>query len=675
MPPPKGPAARTRAGPVAKTRAALLLALLPGVLGAALVLWPPTSVLESGGLDLLFLLRGARPVPPDVCVVAIDEDSFFIRELDPGGPWPRQLHGELVRTLAREGARAVAFDVLFDHPGDPAQDAAFEAGLAAAGNVVLGSTVEQVEDPRVRQVRLIEPTGPLARAAAAVGDVSLMEDRDGVIRSAWLLHDSRPSLALAGYEVATRDASARQQGPRLVDYYGPSRTVPTVSLYQALEPGEYLRPGFFKDKLVFVGASLVAAAVPSEAKDSFRTPFRGGTRGNTFGVEIHATVAANLLEGRRITPAPPFLVAMLLLLLPVPVTAAFLRLRPLGAAAALAGLEAIPIGVAFVAFVHEGLWLPFVVTSVVQLPVAYVASVLWYYLTTVREREKIRKAFAFYLSPGMIRKVTENPGQLNLGGEEIVGTAMFTDIAGFTSIAEGMTAQDTAALLNDYFSAATGHVFDTGGTLIKYIGDAIFAVWGAPLRMDDHATPACRAAIGMTRLRKTLGDRPAGRLQTRVGIHTGSMLVGNLGSSQRFDYTAIGDTVNLASRLEGINKVLGTCALASGETMAATDGSLIRRLVGRVQVVGRARPVDVYELLGTAGEATLPDAQGIERFGSAFDAYLARRFREAAEGFAEVRRLCGGQDGPSEFYLGLIAELEAGPLPAGWDGIIRLTSK
>ena len=667
MPPPKGPAAGIRA--------ALLLALIPGLLGLCLVVWPPTSVLENQGLDLLFLLRGPRTVPPDICVVAIDEDSFFIRNLDAARPWPRALHGELVRTLAREGARSVAFDVLFDHPGESAQDEAFASGLAGAGNVVLGSTVEQIEDPRFRQVRRIEPTGPLAQAAAAVGDVSLMEDRDGVIRSAWVLHDGHPSLALAGYEVGTSDTSAREPGPRLIDYYGPSRTIPTVALYQALEPGEYLPPGFFKGKLVFVGASLVAAATPAEAKDSFRTPFRGGTRGNTFGVEIHATVAANLLEGRRITPAPPLLAAILILLLPIPVTVAFIRLRPVGAAAALVGLELVPIGAAALAFVLYGIWLPLVIPAVVQLPVAYVSSVVWYYLTTVREREKIRKAFAFYLSPGMIRKVTENPGQLNLGGEEIVGTAMFTDIEGFTSIAESLTAPQAAALLNDYFSAATGHVFDTGGTLIKYIGDAIFAIWGAPLRMDDHATPACRAAVGMSRLRQGLGDRPAARLVTRIGVHTGSMLVGNLGSAQRFDYTAIGDTVNLASRIEGVNKMLRTCALASGETVAATNGSLVCRLVGRVQVAGRAKPVDVYELLGLVGEATTPDARAIERFARSLEDYFARRFREAGEGFEEVRRLCGGRDGPSEFYLGLIAELQATPPDAGWDGVIRLTTK
>jgi len=656
-------------------RAAVPLALIPGVLGLGLLFWPPASSLESYGLDLLFLLRGPRPVPADVCVVAIDEDSFGVRNVDPAGAWPRELHGELVRVLAREGARAVAFDVLFDHPGDPEQDGAFAAGLAEAGNVILGSTVEQIEDPRFRQMVLIEPTEPLAKAAAAVGDVSLMEDRDGVIRSAWLLHDRRPSLALAAYEVATGDASAREHGARVIDYYGPSRTVPTVSLYQALEPNESLKPGFFKDKIVFVGASLVAAAVPVEAKDSFRTPYRGGTRGNTFGVEIHATIAANLLEGRRITAAPPLLAAPMLLLLPLLVTLAFIYLRPVGAAFALLGLELIPVGAAYVAFVKGELWLPVVIPSAVQIPVAYATSVVWYYLTTVREREKIRKAFAFYLSPNMIRRITDSPGRLNLGGEEIVGTAMFTDIKGFTSIAEGMTAPETAALLNDYFSVATGHVFDTGGTLIKYIGDAIFAIWGAPLRMDDHAVAACRAAVGMTRLERGLAGRPAGRLVTRIGVHTGSMLVGNLGSSQRFDYTAIGDTINLAARLEGINKVFGTRALASGETLAAAGGGLVIRLIGEVQVVGRAKPVAVHELLGLAGEATTPDARAIERFARALDDYRARRFREAAAGFEEVRRLCGGQDGPSELYLGLLEGFVAEPPTSEWDGVIRLTSK
>jgi len=658
-----------------KVRAAALLSLIPGAVGAALLAWPPSAVLESSGLDILFLLRGPRPAPERICVVAIDDDSYRVRGIDPAGTWPRGLHGELVRMLKREGARSVAFDVLFEGEGDPVQDLEFENGLIEAGNVVLGTTVEQVEDPRFRQMIRIEPAEPFVQAAAALGDVSLMEDRDGVIRSAWLMHGERPSLAQAAYETATGDRSTREAGERVIDYYGPARTMRTVSLYQALAPSEHLPPGFFRDKIVFVGASLVAAAGPTEAKDSFRTPYRGGRSGNTFGVEIHATVAANLLEDRRIVPSPLWASALLLLGLPAAAMVAFMWLRPLAGAGALLAFMAFPWALGGVAFAREGLWLPVIIPSFIQLPLTWVVSVVWYYMTTVRERERIRRAFAFYLSPGMIRRITESPGELNLGGEEIVGTAMFTDIKGFTTIAEGMSAPETAALLNEYFSEATGSVFDTGGTLIKYIGDAIFAIWGAPLKMEDHAMAACRAALGLARLQERLRDRPAGRLTTRIGVHTGPMLVGNLGSSQRFDYTAIGDTINLAARLEGINKRFGTIALASADTVVAADGTLLTRLVGHVQVAGRAKPVAVHELLGMHGDPVRIPPAVVARFHQGLEAYRGRRFPEASECFEEVRRACGGSDGPSELYLDLIARHDGQPLPADWDGVIALTEK
>jgi len=665
-----------RRGPGYKARTAVLLALLPGLIGLGFIHWPATAGLESKGLDLLFLLRGNRPVPSDVCVVAVDDDSYWVLGLDnPSVPLPRGFYGKLVSVLAREGARAVAFDMLFDAPADPEQTAAFAAGMLEAGNVVLASTVELIEDPRFRQATLIEPTEVLARAAAAVADVNMPTDRDGVIRSAWLSHNDRPTLPLAAYEVATGDSLPRDQAGRLINYYGPARNVPTVSLYQALEPAEYLPPGFFENKIVFVGATQVAATGASVAKDSFLTPFRKGSGDTTYGVEIHATLAANLLEGRSVDVVSPWLEAVAILLLPLLAMLGFIFLRPVLGLLVLLVLEAVPWGTAYLAFNAGDLWLPVVIPSIVQLPIAYVASVVWYYLTTVREREKIRTAFAFYLSPDMISKVTESPEELDLGGEEIVATAMFTDIKGFTSIAEGMSAPETAALLNDYFSEATGHVFNTGGTLIKYIGDAVFAIWGAPLRMDDHATQACRAAVGMSRLQQALGDRPAGKLVTRIGVHTGSMLVGNLGSSQRFDYTAIGDTINLAARLEGINKRLGTQALASHETLAATDGSLVVRPLGRIGVVGRAEPVAIYELLGMPGDATRPDARAIERFTRAVEDYAARRLDQAADGFREVRELCGGTDGPSEFYLNVIAELATRPDETAWDGVIRFESK
>jgi adenylate cyclase len=645
------------------------------VLGILLSHWPPTESLERDGLDLLFQLRGAQPPPDGVCMVALDEDSSREMGIDSAAPWPRSLHARLLRTLKTEGARAVAFDVLFDEPRDAEEDEAFRSALEETHFVVLGSTVDQTYDPRFRKAALLEPYAPFAQAAAALGDVNLPTDRDGVIRWSWLMHGERKTLGLAAYEVATGRRVSEKVNERFIDYYGPARTIRTVSMYQALDPARYLPPGFFRDKIVFVGL-FQASAAGAAAKDAFLTPFRGASGEPTFGVEIHATLAANLLENRRIDLLSPTAESLLLLALPLLAALAFMSLGPLWGGAAFLAVELLPLASGVLAFWRGHLWVPLVIPCVIQLPLAYVLSLGWYYTTTVRERERIRRAFSFYLSPDMIRRISESPDSLNLGGEELVATALFTDIKGFTPIAESLTAPQTAALLNEYFSKATRHIFDAGGTLIKYIGDAVFAIWGAPLRMEDHATRACEAALALAR------DQEAGRsdgsaegLLTRIGVHTGPMLVGNLGSAQRFDYTAIGDAVNLASRLEGLNKPLGTRALVSGETLGRTDGSFLVRPLGRARVVGRNEPVEIFELLGRKGEPSTVTEEGLQMFGKALESFKAGRFPEAAEGFQRVRDIHGGADGPSEFYLSLIARFGGASPPEAWDGIVHFETK
>ena len=657
-------------------RAALLIALLPGIVGVLLSHWPPTEDLERGGFDFLFLLRGPRPAPPQVCVVAVDDDSVQVLGLDPGLPWPRSLYARLLHTLKSEEARAVAFDILFEKPRDPAEDQELASALAETGFAILGSTVNQVEDPRFRQAQIDEPYEAFAQAAAAVADVNLPTDRDGVIRSAWVVHQDRKTLPVAATEIATGRPLPGDRDQRLIDYYGPARTIRTVSFYQALDPERFLPPHFFRDKIVFVGLSQATAAGPA-AKDAFPTPFRGASGQPTYGVEIHATLAGNLLEGRRIDLLPAAAEAALLLLLPLAASLAFMALRPLWGGLAFLVLEALPLAAGYLAFTQGRVWVPVVIPAAFQLPLAYILSLVWYYLTTVRERERIKRAFSFYLSPEMIQKISADPDSLNLGGEEIVATALFTDIKGFTPLAEGLTAPETASLLNHYFSDVTEHIFEAGGTLIKYIGDAVFAIWGAPLRMNDHATQACRAALAMARLQKAAGEKtgPASRLITRIGVHTGEMLVGNLGSSQRFDYTAIGDAVNLASRLEGLNKPFGTLALVSGDTLGRTDGRFAVRPLGRARVVGRAEPVEVFELLGLKGDNGHLSEAALARFAQARGDFAQRRFPEAATGFEEVLSLCGGGDGPSAFYLKLCATLDKSPPAPDWDAVIVFESK
>ena len=661
-----------------RTRVALLLALVPGIIGAALIRWPPSAGLERTGLDLLFLARGERPSPPGVCVVAIDSDSYRELGVDPKvATWPRRLHADLVRVLEREGASAVAFDVLFEGEGDAEQDMAFVWAMEDFGKVVLGQELAQLEDPRFRRVQLRAPWEPFSEASAALGLVGLPSDRDEVIRSTWLVRAGMPSLALAAYEVATGDTSLRdREETRLIDYYGEARRVNTVSVYQALDPERWLPNGFFRDKIVFVGLSESAATGPA-AKDSFPTPFRGARGQTTYGVEIHATIAANLLEKRQIDLLQPSLETLLLFLLPIPALLAFTWLRPLYGGAALVVLVFIPWATAYAAFTQRGFWLPAVIPSAIQLPVAYTVSVIWYYMTTVRERERVKRAFSFYLSPEAARQISEDPSALNLGGEEIVATAMFTDIAGFTSVAESMTAEETAAMLNRYFSEATGHVFETGGTLVKYIGDAVFAIWGAPVRVSDHAARACRAALSLARMDAQQGDSqdPAKRLRTRIGVHTGFMLVGNLGSAQRFDYTAIGDAVNLASRIEGLNKLFGTRAIVSGEAFAAAGKGFVARRLGRVRVVGRSEPVSLYELLSADGMPSRPGGPDPDRFDAALREFEAGAFDRAAAVFREIIALAGGTDGPSALYVELCERYLREGSPSPWDGVITAESK
>jgi adenylate cyclase len=660
-----------------RVRSGILLAAIPAALGLLFIYWPLTASIEQTyGRDLLFKLRGPIPAPRGVCVVALDDASFIERDLDPLAPWPRGLYGELVETLRNEGALVTAFDVIFEREGDPEQDLRLAIGLFDAGNVVLGSSVERTEDPRFVQSRLIEPIEPFAQSAAAVAGVELPPGHDGVMRDAFLNPRATPGLALAAYQVATGDLSySSESGPRAIRYYGPPRTIETVSLYQALDPGTFLPEGFFKDRIVFVGASQVVASAFSDVKDSFPTPFSGGTVGHTYGVEIHATIAANLLDGQRFVPISARGEVVMLVALALVATLLFVFLRPVAGIGAMLLLQAAVWVLGYQVFVRSGWWVPLVIPTLALLPVAYATSVVWYYLTTVREREKIRRAFSFYLSPEMIKKIAENSESLSLGGEEVIGTAVFTDIQGFTSIAEKMSAPETASMLNGYFSEITEKLFDTGGTLIKYIGDAVFAIWGAPVKMEDHAAQACRAACSMSREHDTTVAGAKQTLITRVGVHSGPMLVGNLGSSQRFDYTAIGDTINLAARLESLNKSIGTRTLVSGETIERAGGGLIVRYLGRVRVVGRGDPIALHELLGLAGEVTQPDAAAIARFEAAVESYAAGQLDEAARGFDEVNSACDGNDGPSKLYLERIEQARLAPGGGDWDGVINFTKK
>jgi len=310
----------------------------------------------------------------------------------------------------------------------------------------------------------------------------------------------------------------------------------------------------------------------------------------------------------------------------------------------------------------------------------FVGTTSYQFLSTEREKGFLRSAFSRYLSNDVIEQIIANPGQLKLGGQQKLLTAVFTDIKGFSTISETMTPEELVFLLNQYLTGMSDIILDLQGTIDKYEGDAIIAFFGAPVSFDDHARRACLAAVRMKRLEDQLNVRFLAEkiaptpLATRIGINTGLMVVGNMGTERMMNYTMIGDAVNLAARLEGVNKLYGTWILISEDTKDQIGDTLVTRKLDRVRVVGKSVPIRLFEAVEEKGH--LP--AGMDALLKVYDVALAdfesRKWTEAKKGFDECLRLFP-TDGPSLRYRKLAEEYEKIPPAKTWDGIFKMENK
>jgi adenylate cyclase len=457
-------------------------------------------------------------------------------------------------------------------------------------------------------------------------------------------------------------------GRMMINYEGGVTTYPYVSIADVV--GHKFPAGTFKGKIVLVGASATGIG------DLRSTPF-GGI--DYPGVEIHANVIDNIMN-RHFLARGANQVAVDLLLI-------FLFGLPLGLWLALAKprsmlfglLLLVPFGFGvWYAFLH-GWWLNFTVPAgTLVANVGFVAM----YRSLVEEKEKrrVRGAFQQYLSPEVIRRLLENPDLLKPRKTEI--TVMFSDVRGFTSISEKLDAQELAALLNEYLTDMTRIVFRHYGTLDKYIGDAVMAFWGAPFEDRDHATDGCHAALDMIARLKEMQKKwkSEGRpvLDIGVGLCTGVASVGNMGSSLRYGYTALGDTVNLSSRLEGLNKEYATHILLSDTTYAAVeDPLLVFRELDLIRVKGKSQPVTLYELIAARGtpEGDTPDLEEhMEFFAQGRACYRERRWQDAQIVFEKLLERWP-EDGPARMYLNRCKEYFVDGPEENWDGVYVMTHK
>ncbi len=724
-------------------RSRLLRGLLIGAAAAVL-----SFGLHSAGLLESFeartwdwrvrLMAEPGPATGRIALILLDQQSLDWAQKENGlsWPWPREVYGYVMDYLAEAGAKVAAFDVLFLEPSGYGvfDDEALGGSSAAFGRTVGafflredgGADAWPEGAPRpalrfegleswiagggagLRYPRASFPVPEFAAGVAALGNVHLLPDRDGIYRRAPLLalfgDTPVPTLPIAAYLAGkSADAGANagapgaaagssgaaadvsfsggelridgmtvpldREGRALLRYRGPSGTHPAYSAAAVIRSriqmlsGETpdLDPALFRDRYVFFGFSAPGLLDLRPAPVS----------GVYTGVEINATVLDNLLSGdflRRMHPVLHLLAAFVLAAAAGIAAASVSGLLP---NAVLYGLFLpLPPLLSLLAY-RAGFQLPLVGTESALL-LTLVSSGLVNYATEGRQKRYLKSAFRQYLSPTVIEQLIAQPDRLKLGGERKELSIFFSDLQGFTSISEMLSPEDLTSLLNEYLSAMTDIILEEGGTIDKYEGDAIIAFWNAPLDQPDHADRAVRSALRcqakLAEMRPGFRERVGRDLFMRVGINTGAAVVGNMGSSARFDYTMLGDAVNLAARLEGINKQFGTYTMISRMTLERTTGGFAARELSRVAVVGRKEPVVVYEPMTIEEHAR--NAEILQRFADGLENYYRGDFSAAEQVFRGI-----AAEDPAAAAYAERCETLIRSTPESWSGVWVMTSK
>ncbi len=490
--------------------------------------------------------------------------------------------------------------------------------------------------------------------------------------------DRHPPQQMAGHTIRRIRSLISLYGhgnSRYLNLYGPSGTIPTISYHRFVtethtsENSGKLPP--LKGKAVFVGQTESAWF---KANDGFYTAFTQKSGVDISGVEIAATAFANLLEDKAVYPLEPNI--SFAFFLGWGILSAFIALHfsTSACAAGLLLLNGIYIAVAHIQFKSGGIWFPLVVPILIQTPAAFIVGLAWKYRNANTERQNIRKAFGHYLPDEVVDRLSANIKELRAGGQVLYSICLFTDAQNYTTLSETMDPESLTQLMNTYYEAVFKPVKANGGLVLQVIGDSVLALWTAPEVKSELKKAACRAAIEITAsVNRFNAQAVPYLLPTRIGIHAGEILLGNIGAMDHFEYRPVGDIVNTASRLEGLNKFLGTRMLASQEAFAPDNG-FSARPVGRFVFKGKSHPVQVHELLPQ--DKLSPELQtAVARiFASGLNAFEHQRWDQADDFFNRVLQI-DDTDGPSRFYLRLCREYRQRPPGSEWDGTVHLKQK
>lgn len=608
---------------------------------------PFFEMLEAKLYDYRFKLRGPVAPPDKVIIAAIDEKS--IEQLG-RWPWPRSRMAELVNRLSEAGAEVIVFDVIYSET--EAYDPKLAQAIWDAGNVILPivfdfehkTSWQKVEIPAnfgfhsitnperfkkyspIQAEGVLAPVPKLVQAAMGLAHINMFPDTDGTIRweslaiysnnrfypstalnaAAFYLGVPREAMTLRateGVQLGKRFVPTDQWGRILINYYGPGETFRHYSISDIIE--NRVKKSELEGKIVLIGATAVGIY------DLRVTPFSSAMP----GIEKHANVIASLLENRFLTKAQRTVDIAFIVLSGVFFSLIVVRLSAKWAAVFTLLFMFLVLCIGYGLFVQKGLWIN-IIYPLSNILLAFIGVTAYHYAMEERYSRKIREMFSNYITDKIVQELIDHPEMAKIGGERRELTILFSDIRGFTSFSEKYSPEEVVAILNEYLGEMTDVIMKWGGTPDKFIGDAIMAFWGAPVRQENHAELAVRCAVDMVSRLASLQDKwhAEGKpvLDCGIGINTGEVIVGNIGAEgKKMDYTIIGDHVNLCSRIEGLTRKYNVHILITEHTLAKIRGALENAKIGHVHiqgldnvvVKGKEYPVKIYELTSIADSA------------------------------------------------------------------------
>ncbi|MBL8378859.1 MAG: adenylate/guanylate cyclase domain-containing protein [Burkholderiales bacterium] len=615
----------------------LAVALVSALVAGAAHWQGLTSGFDDFYYDAWHHLAGKRRDAQHVAIASVDDDTFLKLKDDPLAFWQPHF-AQAMKVLEDAGAKVIGLDFVYatsaetwlkrldlpDTQVSRTYDSAFRERLAAGGKVLVGHLIQ---NSRGDSQLVLPPPEHYYLLPGQLGDVglaNLFPDPDSIVRRFFPVLLTEPNLPGIGFSTqlalraAGQDATAaswqiggesvpRALSSRTIGFVGPSDTIPRVSMARLLDPGALSLP---EVKALAGRVVIITAHDSSSLQDTHLTPYSRGLIGfertQMTGGEVHANIVETLLSGRypREFPAPAIALAIL-------ATAAlaswlFLRRHPLSAGLIGLGLALLITLLSYLSFGHDRI----VPTSAMQAAIllAFLLSLALRLTGEERARRNLRNMFGSYVSAEVVDLLIANRGdgdRIDLKGEEMTVTVLFSDIRSFTTISEKLSAHEVVEMLNTYFARACEPILAERGNVNKYIGDAVMAMFGSPVAYPDHALRALRAAQGMHEaalhfrgwMQERFPDRGLPEFAIGIGLHTGTVISGNIGTEKRREYTIIGDTVNIASRLEGLTKELGWPIVASRTTVTAAGAAVATGGTSNVTVKGRSEPVEVVEIL------------------------------------------------------------------------------